>query len=571
MPARLLTMGCACSTPEAVVLAEVNRLNEELRAERERQAQLEQESAVLAHRLQTETDERHRLEQESLALARRLQREYDGLPPEDDAPFEVHMPPEEDSEPPASAETSNGEPSLRALVAGLTTAERHVECCVCFESLHEGPTVTLTLGGKNACAHFFHEECARDVQRYARGQRSAACPQCRQRFDGVRALPKVSDDPDGWFFCVDVEGDGRLSRQQVLNVLVTQFAIDLDKLEAAMPSLWARWDIDGSGFVSKLDFLHPERGLLHFVRKELLHERVRAPHSGSAAEWFAHFDDNRSGRLTRDQLLRALCKSSPELTTQTVAGLLQPLGLLPAPSWVDPLGLRSEQPHTAETTTLEEFLQIDAVLMNTLQYHRQRSERQGEAAEGAAVEAAEGAAKAEAEAEAEAGAEAGAGAGAEAEAEAEAEASEGSISAISRGAPARSTPVSQPAWWAQSHDPPPASRPAWWATQPRDGPRVMIRPGVYIRGEAEHSLASSAAEPSAAAGERCFRCGGTVHRYERTVVSIGRHEAGDLGTQPGQHVCHNRCFRQVIRARLRARSRASALHAGEGSPTGVAG
>lgn len=68
----------------------------------------------------------------------------------------------------------------------------------------------------------------------------------------------------------DVEGDGKLSRQQVLSALVAQFPIDVAKLEAELPSLWARWDVDGSGFVTREDFVDPEKGLLRFVRTTLL-------------------------------------------------------------------------------------------------------------------------------------------------------------------------------------------------------------------------------------------------------------------------------------------------------------
>ena len=35
-------------------------------------------------------------------------------------------------------------------------------------------------------------------------------------------VPALSQDVEGWFFCVDAEGDGLLSRQQVLNVLRCQ-------------------------------------------------------------------------------------------------------------------------------------------------------------------------------------------------------------------------------------------------------------------------------------------------------------------------------------------------------------
>jgi len=41
-----------------------------------------------------------------------------------------------------------------------------------------------------------------------------------------------------------------------------------------LPTLWERWDMDGTGYVSKDEFLHPEQGLMRFVRTTLLRENV---------------------------------------------------------------------------------------------------------------------------------------------------------------------------------------------------------------------------------------------------------------------------------------------------------
>ena len=146
-------------------------------------------------------------------------------------------------------------------------------------------------------------------------------------------VPHGLDSHCGQFFAVDVSGQGKLSRREVLNVLVTQYPIDLDRLEANLPTLWSKWDVDGSGFINREDFVDPERGLLNWVRVHLLNEvstidlseadavepatptpatptpatptRTRTPE-----EWFHFCDDNNSGRLTRDQLVRALVKAT---------------------------------------------------------------------------------------------------------------------------------------------------------------------------------------------------------------------------------------------------------------------
>ena len=214
---------------------------------------------------------------------------------------------------------------LRGLIASLSTSALHTECCICFDSLHERPSATLTLRGANACPHYFHLECAEELC----GHSSMHCPQCRLPFDNIKEVPLASEDPDGWFFCVDVEGDGRLSRTQVLNVLVSTFPLDWRKTEEALPTLWERWDRDGSGFISRQEFMDPDGGLLAFVRAHLLHVPTEPPAGATPAQWFRYFDDDHSGTLTRPQCMRALVKSSPALTVQTVEEMFAPLGLLP--------------------------------------------------------------------------------------------------------------------------------------------------------------------------------------------------------------------------------------------------
>ena len=233
-----------------------------LQAEEDRAARLEAASAELARRLQAESDERARLESASLALARRLQEAEGSADPEAVVREEQAAP----SPLPEDAE-------LRGLIASLSTSALHTECCICFDSLHERPSATLTLRGANACPHYFHLECAQELC----GHSSMHCPQCRLPFDNIKEVPLASEDPDGWFFCVDVEGDGRLSRTQVLNVLVTQFPLDWRKTEEALPTLWERWDRDGSGFISRQEFMDPDGGLLAFVRAHLLHLPTEPP------------------------------------------------------------------------------------------------------------------------------------------------------------------------------------------------------------------------------------------------------------------------------------------------------
>ena len=304
-------------------------LAERLQAEEERAARLEAESQELARRLQEETDERLRLQAESLrlqeesaALARRLQREEDGvvavdavsfdLTPTPRAPSSAASPPTASSDGEAPPPPSTDGEDLRRVVAGLTIAQRHSECCICFDGLHEEPIATLTCRGRNACAHFLHEACAREML-LSMHVRSKTCPQCRASFDGVRRVPAITEDPDGWFFCVDASGEGTLTRQELLNVLVAQFPLDLERLEIELPRLWARWDLDGSGVLSRREIADPQRGLAHFVRAHLLTRPPLAAPGPTATrrEWFDYFDDDCSGALTRPQVLTPMSHGHP--------------------------------------------------------------------------------------------------------------------------------------------------------------------------------------------------------------------------------------------------------------------
>ena len=77
----------------------------------------------------------------------------------------------------------------------------------------------MTRDRRNACPHYLHARCSTELLRSHADKR---CPISREGVDGMAHVPALSQDVEGWFFCVDAEGDGLLSRQQVLNVLRCQ-------------------------------------------------------------------------------------------------------------------------------------------------------------------------------------------------------------------------------------------------------------------------------------------------------------------------------------------------------------
>ena len=88
----------------------------------------------------------------------------------------------------------------------------------------------------------------------------------RKPVRAVVLLPDVRRDPQGWFKLVDMDGDGRLSRKEVLEVFKAQLPIDWRKLEreAEAGDLWRIWDRDGSGFLEENELMGGE-GLVAYV------------------------------------------------------------------------------------------------------------------------------------------------------------------------------------------------------------------------------------------------------------------------------------------------------------------
>ena len=120
-----------------------------------------------------------------------------------------------------------------------------MECSVCFDDMCAEPCAFFCSGdGKRICPHYFHERCAQELP-------SRLCPLCRAPFASTMRLPSLTEDGGAaWFCAVDYDGSGRLSKAQVLQVLLTQFPLDVPKFEAKLEEFWPRFDRDGTGHVS---------------------------------------------------------------------------------------------------------------------------------------------------------------------------------------------------------------------------------------------------------------------------------------------------------------------------------
>tara|TARA_A100001234_G_scaffold92295_1_gene81311 strand:- start:172 stop:696 length:525 start_codon:yes stop_codon:yes gene_type:complete len=108
-----------------------------------------------------------------------------------------------------------------------------------------------------------------------------------------------------------VEEKGELGEEHVLAVIRAQIPVDWKRLARDLHGLMPRWDKDGRGALTK-DALVGEKGLLEYV-SATYPARLRCykhvPHVTEKREWFKFWDEDDSGTLEKDEVVRALIKS----------------------------------------------------------------------------------------------------------------------------------------------------------------------------------------------------------------------------------------------------------------------
>jgi hypothetical protein len=135
---------------------------------------------------------------------------------------------------------------------GGNLADRQLEeCSICFEALCSNQCAVLCCArGRRVCGHLLHSECAALLP-------AKTCPLCRAEYSYARDLPDLRTDPHAWFSASDVLGDGRLSLSEAMNVLLSQFPLDVSIFEKEMERRWPGFDPDGDGYVTKQEFFEP--------------------------------------------------------------------------------------------------------------------------------------------------------------------------------------------------------------------------------------------------------------------------------------------------------------------------
>ncbi|KAK3282122.1 hypothetical protein CYMTET_10125 [Cymbomonas tetramitiformis] len=191
-------------------------------------------------------------------------------------------------------------------MSGCPATIEYVECPICFEDMHKHPTaVFVGASGARTCRHFLHKECSLDVLE------TKLCPLCRQPFEGIKDVPDFRTDLEGWFELVDFKNSGTLDPQEVAEVFKAQLPVEGRLLDEHLVELWPRWDIDGTGVLTFNEITHPVDGLLVYAQEAFGKVEKPEPPSiqESPKEWFKYWDEDKTGRLHKDEVARALIKT----------------------------------------------------------------------------------------------------------------------------------------------------------------------------------------------------------------------------------------------------------------------
>jgi hypothetical protein len=199
--------------------------------------------------------------------------------------------------------------TLQDIIAASSSAtNRRGECPISAEALHAAAVgVLLSATGRRVSAQFFNLNA---LKRWFK--LSQTCPITGQRAHRVLELPDIRADPAAWFKIVDMDGDGKLSRTEIIDALKAQLPIDCKRLDMEAKALWAVWDKDGSGFIEEAEFFGPE-GMVAAVSVafEIVSTAPAAiPSIGTDRKsWFAFFDEDKNCILEEAEFRRGMIKT----------------------------------------------------------------------------------------------------------------------------------------------------------------------------------------------------------------------------------------------------------------------
>eukprot|EP00756_Hemistasia_phaeocysticola_P005217 Hpha_TRINITY_DN13225_c0_g1::TRINITY_DN13225_c0_g1_i1::g.154660::m.154660 len=217
--------------------------------------------------------------------------------------------------------------------------EEKAECPICFERYCTedrgiaqplcvllGPNGMRAKDSAGSCRHFFHVDCIKDMTQ-------KNCPMCRRAYSQIGVLPDVRDHRQHhrWFQLIDADGDGSLSKREVVDVLrVTMPVVDDTKMITEyVDRLWPQVDRSGTGQCGLRELPNLFQELGRCLPGQSVEKKPPRLTASSKADWFRFWDEDHSGGLDKREMTRALVKTFRNYGT-TAAGIASARGTLDA-------------------------------------------------------------------------------------------------------------------------------------------------------------------------------------------------------------------------------------------------
>jgi Ca2+-binding EF-hand superfamily protein len=202
--------------------------------------------------------------------------------------------------------TDNTTTSSSSTGGGNQRAYNHQECAVCYDLLTCKPVSNIVDDEDvKVCYHSFHSACLATLT-------VLHCPICAKEFHHTVPAPSVILDSVAWFKHMDVNDDGNLTYEELLEGLKGQLDVEWSQVEMDLDSFFHRWDTDRDGVISFEEFNDQQNGVVAY----LLHNHPKNPRpeppnllTTGYDEWFNYWDENNSNSLDRSEVLRALIKT----------------------------------------------------------------------------------------------------------------------------------------------------------------------------------------------------------------------------------------------------------------------
>ncbi|KAJ1623575.1 hypothetical protein T492DRAFT_1053777 [Pavlovales sp. CCMP2436] len=206
-------------------------------------------------------------------------------------------------------------------LAELANAARnHWECTVCLERKSLSLADMCDDRESRVCRHFLCYGCASSLL-------AKTCPICRAPFERAVHLPSPREDVRLIFRLIDSSGDGHISREELADYCSAFASVSVDAALTALARPWARFDENGDGTLSPLEF---QLAVLPILAELYARESESAQIPSLSDEpdlWFSYWDDDNSGLLEIGELLRALCKTFTSLSVDELTCILKRSGL----------------------------------------------------------------------------------------------------------------------------------------------------------------------------------------------------------------------------------------------------